>query len=206
MNNRDGYGKLFLNSGEYFVGLYKNDIRYGPGVLRYATGEEDVGYWSGDKLIRLLVPVEATFVYNDLDPVEKTIEIKAWYDRENLLRETLNPQNLFLNTIVNSRALNFIKNDPYMDKVLEQKKLIHEHYINVLEKWLSESILDLEPITFDEFLKEKSVDVENLTPCLTEIFKHFRQFSCFNKNFSSILNVDLSAFENCNFLFFFNSA
>jgi hypothetical protein len=173
-------------------------------VLRYPNNEEDAGFWNGDKLIRLLVPVEANFVYNELDELDKTVDIKAWYDRENLLHDTISPQNVFLNTVINSKSLSFIRNDPYMEKVLQQKKLLHEHYLNVLEELLKQSNEGERPVDVSEFLRNRTVDVENLTPNLMEIFKHYRKMSCFNANFSTILNLDLNGFDKCNFLLIFN--
>ena len=167
-------------------------------MLKYPNNEEDVGFWSGDKLIRLLVPVEASFVYNELDQIEKTVEIKSWYDRENLLHDTLRPQNVFLNNVISSKSLSFIRNDPYMEKVLEQKKLLHEHYVNALEDVLRSKENSEE---FDEmmiqFLKDRVLDVPNLTPHLIEIFKHFYSLACFNARFSRVLNIQLTAFEKC---------
>lgn len=37
-----------------FQGLYKKDERFGPGKLTYTDGTQDVGLWSGEKLIKLL--------------------------------------------------------------------------------------------------------------------------------------------------------
>jgi hypothetical protein len=166
-------------------------------VLKYPNNEEDVGYWNGDKLTRLLVPVEANFVYTELDSMDMSVEIKSWYDRDNLLKETLNPQNIFLNTVTNSKSLSFIRNDPYMEKVLQQKKLLHEHYLNVLEDLMKQHNGE-RPVDLSEFLQNRLVNVDNLTPNLMDMFKHFKKMSCFNKNFSKILNIDLSSFEKCN--------
>lgn len=179
--------------------MYKQDIRFGPGLLKYPNNDEDVGYWNGDKLVRLLVPVDATFVYNQLDPIDKSFEVKSWYDRETILHDTLKPQNIFLNNVFSNRAISFIKTDPYVDKVIEQKKLVHEHFLNAVEDLIKRvSAGDNEnKKMLDEFLSNRMVDVANLTPQLREIFLHFKQLTSFNKIFTRFFNFDLTAFEHC---------
>ena len=176
--------------------------------MKYSNCEEDVGYWHGDKLSRLLIKSEATFSYNDLDPLDKNVEIKGWYEREFLLEETLNPQNLFLNTIIMSKSIEFIRKDPYIEKTLEQKKLIHEHYLNALETLLKQqsnenffSSQETIMSSLNEFVKTKNVEIENMTPVLKEMLLHFKRFSCLNDDLSKILNIDLNAFIKCKYTF-----
>ena len=42
-------------------GLYRKDERYGPGVLSYADGTQDVGLWQGERLFRLSVATAEDF-------------------------------------------------------------------------------------------------------------------------------------------------
>ncbi|XP_050298367.1 uncharacterized protein LOC126737495 isoform X2 [Anthonomus grandis grandis] len=63
INKLEGYGEIFYENGSYFQGLFKKQLRYGPGVLTYPNGSQDVGFWNGFKLIRL-----TCVVGNDLVP------------------------------------------------------------------------------------------------------------------------------------------
>lgn len=42
-------------------GLYHADQRFGPGVVRYPDGREDVGLWLGERLLKLCTSVEEGF-------------------------------------------------------------------------------------------------------------------------------------------------
>jgi hypothetical protein len=91
-------------------GLYKKDNRYGPGILKYPDNSEDIGFWNGDKLVRLLVSIQnVDFKFDDFEPINKNIELKSWYSRDLLLHDTLNPPNIFVNKHINAKENNFIK-------------------------------------------------------------------------------------------------
>lgn len=58
------------------------DQRFGPGVLKYPDGREDVGLWLKDHLLRLCTPLEEGFslksfpeysAYMDLSVTEKSL-------------------------------------------------------------------------------------------------------------------------------------
>ena len=172
-------------------GLYKNDFRFGPGILKYPNNSVDVGYWNGDKLIRLLGSSNINFSFNQIENIDKRVELNSWYDRENLLYDTLNPQNIFLNRLNSSQANNFIKSDPYMDKVLEQKVVFYDQFLKAFERFL-----DLNAHQYD-YRKSQVIEVENITPNLLEIFKHFSRFRVFHKNLKTVLNFDIRGFEKC---------
>jgi len=110
--------------------LYKKDTRFGPGSLKYPNNKEDVGFWIGDKLIRLIVSINVNFAFKDLDEIDKKFELKSWYDREILLEETLNPQNMFLNKLSKVKDNAFIRNDPYIEKLLEKNIAFYDKYLN----------------------------------------------------------------------------
>ncbi|XP_039902407.1 ankyrin repeat and MYND domain-containing protein 1 isoform X4 [Simochromis diagramma] len=57
---RDMVSKVF-SDGAVFQGLYHMDQRFGPGVLKYPDGREDVGLWLKDHLLRLCTPLEEGF-------------------------------------------------------------------------------------------------------------------------------------------------
>lgn len=42
-------------------GLYHADQRFGPGVVSYPDGRQDVGLWLGERLLRLCTAVEEGF-------------------------------------------------------------------------------------------------------------------------------------------------
>ena len=45
----------------FYQGLYGKDERFGPGVLTYKDGRQDVGVWIGEKLVKLLSSVSDHF-------------------------------------------------------------------------------------------------------------------------------------------------
>ena len=49
----------------FFVsqGLYRRDERNGPGVMTYANNEQDVGLWSGQRLIKLCSVMDTAFLF-----------------------------------------------------------------------------------------------------------------------------------------------
>lgn len=47
-------------------GLYNCDQRFGPGVMNYPDGQSDVGFWVGERLLRLCAPVEDGFSLKNL--------------------------------------------------------------------------------------------------------------------------------------------
>lgn len=217
-NHREGYGTLKYASGDLFIvsvlfwsiitihfqiasnyfylikGLYKKDNRYGPGILRYPNETEDVGYWNGDKLVRLLISQKSKFSFNDLDPIDKEITLVSWYDRENLLFDTLNPQNLFLNRLKSSRTNQFIKDDPYIEKVLKNKTIFYDEFIKLFHSFMKiERTEELD----DEFRKKLKFKVENMTPYLLDIFKHYQRFAYFYQNMKNVIDFNIEGFQNC---------
>ncbi|XP_014283610.1 ankyrin repeat and MYND domain-containing protein 1 [Halyomorpha halys] len=56
-NSIEGFGTLSYGDATYFAGLFKYDKPFGPGVLTYANGKQDVGIWSGSQLYRLCTTV-----------------------------------------------------------------------------------------------------------------------------------------------------
>ncbi|XP_057650977.1 uncharacterized protein LOC130890738 isoform X2 [Diorhabda carinulata] len=52
-NKLEGYCQIFYSEhGTHFQGLFKDNKRFGPGVLTYSDGRQDVGIWDGFSLIR----------------------------------------------------------------------------------------------------------------------------------------------------------
>ena len=57
LGKKEGYATFQSGEGDTFVGLYKENERFGPGVLTYAPGgegekEEDIGLWHRHYLVR----------------------------------------------------------------------------------------------------------------------------------------------------------
>jgi hypothetical protein len=50
---RHGYGEFIFENENKFVGEFENDSIYGEGVMYYADGKIERGFWIGDKLTRL---------------------------------------------------------------------------------------------------------------------------------------------------------
>ena len=153
-----------------------------------------MGYWYGDRLVRLLASSNINFSFAQNEAIDKKVELNSWYDRENLLFDTLNPQNIFLNRLQSSKANKFIKSDPYVDKILEQRVIFYDQFLNAFEKFLNISSNQQA-----DYRKSETIEVENITPNLLEIFKHFNRFKMFNRNLKSMLNFDVRGFEKCMF-------
>ncbi|KAK5601397.1 hypothetical protein CRENBAI_000334 [Crenichthys baileyi] len=61
LNRKEGYGHLSFPGGTIFQGLYHSDQRFGPGVVTYPDGRQDVGFWLGQRLLKLCSSVEEGF-------------------------------------------------------------------------------------------------------------------------------------------------
>ncbi|XP_071052155.1 ankyrin repeat and MYND domain-containing protein 1-like [Onthophagus taurus] len=48
-----GYSSIAYSNESYFEGLIRRNKRFGPGVLSYLNGNQDVGLWNGDRLSRI---------------------------------------------------------------------------------------------------------------------------------------------------------
>ena len=180
--------------------MYKKDNRFGPGILKYPDNSEDIGFWNGDKLVRILSAVNVVFKFEDVEPIDKKVELKSWYSRDSLLHDTLNPQNIFNKRHKNSKENNFIKDDPYVDKVLRTKTIFYDEFIKSFEKFLKLETNDDYKIDF-KYKQDRKIDVLNITPSLLEIFKHFNRFSDFEENLSkSLRDFSLTGFKKCNIL------
>ena len=140
--------------------------------------------------MRLLASSNINFTFTQIEPIDKKVTLNSWYDRENLLFDTLNPQNIFLNRLQSSKTNQFITSDPYMEKILEQKVVFYDQFLKAFEKFM-------EANNGNEYRQTEIIEVENITPNLLEIFKHFSRFKMFNKSLYSILNFDVRGFEKC---------
>lgn len=162
--------------------MFKKDIRYGPGILHTGTNEADIGFWYGDKLVRLLVAHKVTFEFDEIiQPPDKTVELPSWKQVDIIFDENI--QNEFVGHIVSRTCRN---DDPYMDKVLKEKQILHKEFLRSLESMVAEEL---------EYSQSIRVEIPNLTRVLKEIFTHFRKYEIFDMYISTHLKFRLNGFE-----------
>ncbi|XP_078381796.1 ankyrin repeat and MYND domain-containing protein 1-like isoform X2 [Oculina patagonica] len=62
-DKKEGFGTFIFPSGNKFEGIYWRDERDGPGIMTYSNNEQDVGLWSGERLIKLCSVMESAFLF-----------------------------------------------------------------------------------------------------------------------------------------------
>lgn len=71
-------------------GLYKEDVRLGPGVLDYSNGEQDVGLWQGERLVKLCSSFSEAFLMSKhkefyFDPKVHELYIPVEEEKDNFM-------------------------------------------------------------------------------------------------------------------------
>lgn len=62
-DKKEGFGTFTFPSGNIFEGIYRRDERDGPGIMTYSNNEQDVGLWSGERLIKLCSVMDSAFLF-----------------------------------------------------------------------------------------------------------------------------------------------
>ncbi|XP_045476006.1 uncharacterized protein LOC123681766 [Harmonia axyridis] len=52
-NELHGYGQIMYGNGDKYEGLFRQNYRFGPGVLSHMDGTQNVGIWYGNSILRL---------------------------------------------------------------------------------------------------------------------------------------------------------
>jgi hypothetical protein len=145
------------------------------------------GFWCGDKLVRILSILQIDYEMPDIDPIDRTVNLNSWYDRETLLYETLNPQNIFCNKYSNEKLNRFMREDPYLEEILFDKKEMVDKYLKICSADVN--------IDHKIYHISKFIEVLNTTRNLIEIFKHTEKYSSFGSIVKEKYGLDLSIFE-----------
>lgn len=96
-NTFEGYAKVIYGNCVYYEGLYKNNKRFGPGVVYHTNNSQDVGFWNGTDLMRLAVEVNPEKIPNLARTPEGKLEILKHRRLISLMPETPNKsQNQFV--------------------------------------------------------------------------------------------------------------
>ncbi|XP_076453911.1 ankyrin repeat and MYND domain-containing protein 1-like isoform X2 [Babylonia areolata] len=100
MDKKEGYGVFTFANGNKFEGLYKEDEREGPGVMTYKDGRQDVGWWHGERVRKLLTAVSGAFSMSQHPefhflPEDRNIPIMPQPDRTEPVKNVLEPPALF---------------------------------------------------------------------------------------------------------------
>jgi hypothetical protein len=163
-------------------------MRFGPGVLTYKNNKtRDIGFWCGDKLIRILITQEIDYQIPDIDEIDRIVHINSWYDRETLLYEILNPQNMFSNKYYNEQLNTFMREDPYIEDILLDKREMVDEFLRICAPF---------EIDLKLFYMSKFIQVPNITRNLIEIFKHLEKYSNFKTIAKKKYGLDLEIFES----------
>ena len=99
-----------------------------------------------------------------------------------------------------------ISDDPYVDKVLQNKTLFFDEFIRSFENYLKINTDDSSSSSKNEinekYKQNKTFQVFNISPTLLDIFKHFYSFVHFEQNLSiALTGFNLKGFQNCKPLF-----
>lgn len=81
-------------------GLYKDDEREGPGIFTYEDGHQDVGFWHGECVIKLLTQIENAFTIKyhpefEYHPQIMSIHIDPTIDGMEHVKDVLQPSEMF---------------------------------------------------------------------------------------------------------------
>ena len=163
-------------------------MRFGPGILTYKNKKtQDIGFWCGDKLVRILTTQEINYETPDIEEIDRIVHVNSWYDRETLLYEILNPQNMFSNKHYNEQLNTFMREDPYIEEILLDKREMVDEFLRICAPC---------EIDLNLFHISKFIQVPNTTRNLIEIFKHLEKYTNFKTIAKKKYGLDLEIFES----------
>ena len=122
----------------------------------------------------------------DIDPIDRIVHVNSWYDRETLLYDILNPQNMFCDKYYNEQLNRFMREDPYIEDILLGKREMVDEFLRICAADCDLKI----------FQMSKFIEVPNITRNLIEIFKHTEKYNSFKTIAKKKYNLDLSIFES----------
>ncbi|XP_048588596.1 ankyrin repeat and MYND domain-containing protein 1-like [Nematostella vectensis] len=117
-DKKEGFGTFKFASGNVFQGIYKQDERFGPGIMTYTDKREDVGLWSGERLIKLCSVMESAFLFQHFTEynVNAGDNISGKVRRANSAWESIRKTPSVLDSENNTGAKALIPNSfPYLD-------------------------------------------------------------------------------------------
>lgn len=185
-----------LNISSVFQGLYLEDEREGPGVLTYTNVKQDVGFWRGEKLIKLCSKIKGAFTIESHPEFQFKPEDSTLYIDLNETNHTLDP-------------VREILNPPSILDYPPKPDLTHR-ISEIFIDGLHPKSLAIDRHMFDkEFFKTLSHSTEianrvlawNATPDMVALQKHVLKHS-FGKSditvsVDDIIKLDRSKFGNC---------
>ncbi|XP_050436115.1 uncharacterized protein LOC126842927 isoform X2 [Adelges cooleyi] len=79
-----GYGRMIYANGSVFEGIYKDNRRFGPGILTYVNQQQDVGFWFGNRMLRTISDVTwqlvQSFEASNTDGLIKQLQFRDLID------------------------------------------------------------------------------------------------------------------------------
>jgi hypothetical protein len=148
---------------------------------------EDAGYWIADKLTRLLITFDIDFELPFTEPIDRLANVPSWYDREFLLDETLNPQNLFTMKLYPEITTHFLRHNPNVDKVLGNKIKL----VNSFIRTCADPDTDL-----NTFRDSKQITLPNPSTKFIDMFKWKERFSSFHMFANTVIKLPVEKFDS----------
>ncbi|PVD19092.1 hypothetical protein C0Q70_21651 [Pomacea canaliculata] len=197
IDKKEGYGTFYFPDGKRFEGLYKDDEREGPGIFTYEDGHQDVGFWHGECVIKLLTQIENAFTIKyhpefEYHPQIMSIHIDPTIDGMEHVKDVLQPSEMF--DYIPEVKTNHILTKLYVEN-LDPHSLAVDHQAFDIEFF--------KDLNFSEKSRSEIL-LWNKTPSLVNlqihIFKHRLGATSASFMVDKILQFDRSSFKECGIL------